>query len=180
MYGVFGHTVPLLEGGPLHVDVGSARQVDLTGSFKNRSRLLDILWFQVPSVLSTHKRCKNTHKTEFGCDHCILGMSLTVLTLVQNSSYSAQAIKQRSKRMRTLQSSRGPLTSSKASAGWAAGSDSSVAGGFSPIGPQAGKNFWNLPSNELNSHLREHLYRNYNLTSNFNSGRQTEIPKTLH
>lgn len=43
VYGVFCHTVPLLEGGPLHVDVGSACQVDLAGSFKNRSRLLDIL-----------------------------------------------------------------------------------------------------------------------------------------
>lgn len=43
VYGVFCLTVPLLEGGPLHVDVGSARQVDLTGSFKNCSRLLDIL-----------------------------------------------------------------------------------------------------------------------------------------
>lgn len=43
VYGVFCHTVPFLEGSPLHVDVGSARQVDLAGSFKNRSCLLDIL-----------------------------------------------------------------------------------------------------------------------------------------
>lgn len=43
VWGVFGHTVPLLKGGPLHVDVGSARQVDLAGSFKNRSRFLDTL-----------------------------------------------------------------------------------------------------------------------------------------
>lgn len=62
VYGVCCHTVPFLEGSPLHVDVGSARQVDLAGSFKKRSCLLDILRFQVLSVLNTHKICmKHEH-----------------------------------------------------------------------------------------------------------------------
>lgn len=112
-----------------------------------------VYWTHTKYVWST-----NSHKTEFGWDRSILGISLKLFTLVQNSSYRAQAIKQRSKRMRTLQSSRGPVTSSKASGGWAAGSDSSVADCFSSIGRQTGKDFWNLSNVELNSRLRQHLY----------------------
>lgn len=49
---MFCRTVPLLEGGPLHVDVGFVRQVDLTGSFKNSPCLVHTLRLQVLSVLN--------------------------------------------------------------------------------------------------------------------------------
>lgn len=52
---VFWCTMPLLEGGPMHVDVGFVRQVDLTGSFENSPRLINTLRLQVLSVLNTYK-----------------------------------------------------------------------------------------------------------------------------
>lgn len=45
-------TVPLLEGRPLHMDVGFIRQVDLTGSLENGPRLIHTLRLQVLSVLN--------------------------------------------------------------------------------------------------------------------------------
>lgn len=45
-------TVPLLERGPLHVDVGFVRKVDLTGSFENGPGLVHILRLQVLIVLN--------------------------------------------------------------------------------------------------------------------------------
>lgn len=53
-FGVFGRTMPLLEGGPLHVDVGFVCQVDFTGSSENSPRLINTLRLQVLSVLNTH------------------------------------------------------------------------------------------------------------------------------
>lgn len=44
--------MPLLEGGPLHVDVGFVRQVDLTGPFEDSARLLQTLRLQVLVVLN--------------------------------------------------------------------------------------------------------------------------------
>lgn len=53
--------------------------------------------------------------------------TLFLLTLIQNSSYSAQAIRQRSKSMRTLLSSWATAASFDSSWGWAVTSDSAVA-----------------------------------------------------
>ena len=60
---VFCRTVPLLEGGPLHVDVGFVRQVDLTGSFEDGPRLVHTLRLQVLSVLN------DTHNNMLYRDH---------------------------------------------------------------------------------------------------------------
>lgn len=94
---VLCRTVPLLEGGPLHVDVGFVRQVDLAGSFENSPRLVHTLRLQVLSVLDNAYKIRahvNTHRNvsmlSLNTRHAVL------LTLVQNSSYRAQAIRQRS------------------------------------------------------------------------------------
>lgn len=128
-FSVFGRTMPLLEGGPLHVDVGFVRQVDVTGSSENSPRLIDTLRLQVLSVLNTHThtQCYYTHMLCLNVNHTHKHADPT---LVQNSSYRAQAIRQRSKRMRTPWSSRATTTSADPSWGWAVTSDSSVTAWF--------------------------------------------------
>lgn len=53
---MFCHTVPLLKGRPVHVDVGFVRQVDFTGSFINRPGLVHALRLQVLDVLRNTRR----------------------------------------------------------------------------------------------------------------------------
>lgn len=47
--------MPLLKGGPQHVDIGFLSQVEFARSFKDSSGLIDALPLQVLSVLNTLK-----------------------------------------------------------------------------------------------------------------------------
>ena len=62
------HTVPLLEGSPLHVDVGFEHQVDLTGPIEHSPSLVHTVRLQVMNVLSdtqAHMKQRSFTHTSF-------------------------------------------------------------------------------------------------------------------
>lgn len=77
----FWLTMPLLKGGPLHVDVGFMHQVNLAGSFESRPRFINTVWLQVLSVLST-----TTH-VHYTFIHRKMSTGLFLKCIICHSSY---------------------------------------------------------------------------------------------
>lgn len=62
-------TMPLLKGGPEHVDVGFLCQVDLARSFEDSPGLIDALRLQVLSVLNTFQIYAFIYLTIYLCGY---------------------------------------------------------------------------------------------------------------
>lgn len=106
------------------MDVGFVGEVDLTGSSVNGPRFVHALRLQVLNILKPTQEGDAYYYRDAGGG--VRRRLVIYLTLVQNSSYRAQAIRQRSNRMRTLWSPCRAAASSDAPRRCVATSDSSV------------------------------------------------------